>query len=281
MEGMMEYAELIPKGPLLRQVRCVWALRAPVVTGADFEPVFPDGCMELVINLGDPFERWLGGTVEQQDRVLVAGQMLGPSFIRATGTVEMVGVRLQPWGAPGMFGASAEELVDQILPADVLAVPLPALVAELAEVRDLPSRCLLTERRLGSLLRPQGSAPLAVIALAQGTRSSVARAAFEAGVSMRQLERQSQHWTGLLPRKLVRLARFQNALRSLRQSSTRPLAQIAVETGYSDQAHLTREFRRLGGVTPSVFRAAAGRITTAFVSSSLSVLPAVREFPAR
>jgi AraC-like DNA-binding protein len=277
----MEYSELIPKGPLFRQVRCIWALRAPAVTGADFEPVFPDGCIELVINLGHPFERWLGGTVEQQDNVLVAGQMLSPSFIRPTGTVEMIGVRLQPWGAPGMFAVPADELVDQILPADVLATPVPTLVAELAEVPDLTTRCLLMERRLVSLLKPQASAPLAVIALAEGTVSSVSRAALDAGVSMRQLERQSQHWTGLLPRKLVRLARFQSALRSLRQSSTRPLAQIAAETGYSDQAHLTREFRRLGGVTPSVFRAAAGRITTAFLSSSLSIRPAVQEFPAR
>ncbi|NUU21634.1 MAG: AraC family transcriptional regulator, partial [Streptomycetaceae bacterium] len=34
----------------------------------------------------------------------------------------------------------------------------------------------------------------------------------------------------------------------------RPLADLATDVGYNDQAHLTGEFRRLMGVPPAAFR---------------------------
>ncbi|HBM56940.1 MAG TPA: AraC family transcriptional regulator, partial [Acidimicrobiaceae bacterium] len=38
----------------------------------------------------------------------------------------------------------------------------------------------------------------------------------------------------------------------------RPIAEIAAECGFSDQANLTRQFGRLIGETPARFRAAKG-----------------------
>ena len=36
------------------------------------------------------------------------------------------------------------------------------------------------------------------------------------------------------------------------------LAAVATETGFADQAHLTRVFKRETGLTPAVFRSLAG-----------------------
>jgi AraC family transcriptional regulator len=53
----------------------------------------------------------------------------------------------------------------------------------------------------------------------------------------------------------VRQLRVEYARREIFRSD-RPLTQIALDAGFSDQSHLTRTFKRLTGMTPAQFRAA-------------------------
>jgi AraC-like DNA-binding protein len=55
-------------------------------------------------------------------------------------------------------------------------------------------------------------------------------------------------WVGYGPRTLARVLRLQRAVVLLR--SGRPAAEVAVEAGYADQPHLSREMRALTGRTP-------------------------------
>jgi AraC family transcriptional regulator len=45
-----------------------------------------------------------------------------------------------------------------------------------------------------------------------------------------------------------------DAARRLLSETERPIADIALETGFTDQSHLTRVFRRCLGETPAGFR---------------------------
>jgi transcriptional regulator GlxA family with amidase domain len=75
-------------------------------------------------------------------------------------------------------------------------------------------------------------------------------------VSRRQLERDFRHWLGLAPGSYARLVRFQRAARAI--AGGMPLAHVAAEQGYADQAHMTRAFGEIAGVTPRHLRASAG-----------------------
>ena len=69
------------------------------------------------------------------------------------------------------------------------------------------------------------------------------------GVSERQLRRRFLDAVGYGPKTLGRVLRFQ---RFLQLSGERAdLARLALDAGYADQAHLTRETRRLSGRTPA------------------------------
>ncbi len=53
-----------------------------------------------------------------------------------------------------------------------------------------------------------------------------------------------------------RVLRFAAAVERLGAAPTVPLAELAVEAGYADQAHLTHEARALSGLSPGQLRAA-------------------------
>ncbi|HJQ83469.1 MAG TPA: helix-turn-helix domain-containing protein, partial [Candidatus Binatia bacterium] len=79
----------------------------------------------------------------------------------------------------------------------------------------------------------------------------------ETGYSHRRFIALFRDAVGLPPKLYCRVLRFQEALRLLVVRPPRPLADVALAAGYSDQPHLNREFRELAGVSPSEYRAAA------------------------
>ncbi|MBL4837303.1 MAG: AraC family transcriptional regulator [Kordiimonadaceae bacterium] len=80
---------------------------------------------------------------------------------------------------------------------------------------------------------------------------SVSAVAAGLGVELRSLQRLVYKQTGRSPVYWRQLARVRNAGRMLTESNE--LADVASLAGFSDQAHMTREFRRWFGVTPKVF----------------------------
>jgi AraC-like DNA-binding protein len=79
----------------------------------------------------------------------------------------------------------------------------------------------------------------------------------ELGIGDRQLRRRFADAVGYGPKTLERILRFQRFLRLARgDGASRPdLARLALEAGYADQAHLTRECSRLAGLPPAALLA--------------------------
>ncbi len=72
------------------------------------------------------------------------------------------------------------------------------------------------------------------------------------GLTLRQIERRFLQQFGLTPKAYQRLARMALLLARFGQApATTPLAGLAAELGYADQAHLSREHKRLIGVPPT------------------------------
>ena len=72
----------------------------------------------------------------------------------------------------------------------------------------------------------------------------------------RQLRRRFERAVGYGPATLVRVQRFQHFLALAEQQPGAALSRLAVEAGYADQAHLTRECGRLSGLAPAALLAA-------------------------
>ena len=77
----------------------------------------------------------------------------------------------------------------------------------------------------------------------------------EVGLSKYYFSRRFKRRTGQSPYQFVIYERVRAARRRLRET-TQPLAQVALEVGFSSQSHLTRVFKRHVGATPAQYRRA-------------------------
>ena len=78
------------------------------------------------------------------------------------------------------------------------------------------------------------------------------------GLGRRQLERRFLATVGTSPKVAARIARFRGAVARLHLDSEIELSRVALNSGYADQAHFTREFKSLAGVPPGVYRQGLG-----------------------
>ena len=53
----MDYGHYTVPPSLTPLVKAVWFARGDAGAGAFADPIVPDGCVEVVFNLGDPFEQ--------------------------------------------------------------------------------------------------------------------------------------------------------------------------------------------------------------------------------
>lgn len=81
----------------------------------------------------------------------------------------------------------------------------------------------------------------------------------QCGMSPTHFARAFKRSVGLPPHQWLLLRRVDVA-KSLLWQGTMRVAEIALETGFSDQSHFTRVFSRLVGVTPQVWRASHARL---------------------
>ncbi|NVD09021.1 helix-turn-helix domain-containing protein [Vibrio sp. JPW-9-11-11] len=72
----------------------------------------------------------------------------------------------------------------------------------------------------------------------------------QVSLSQRQIERQFKQWIEMTPKQYQRILRVRNALDYLRNNRQAELVDVAQRFGFSDQAHMTREFRAIAAITP-------------------------------
>ena len=180
-------------------------------------PVFPDGCRDLIVNLPE----------RGAPACFVSALADRVETVRLAAGDRLVGVRMRA-------GAQFEE---------------PALLAALAGRERFGAIDLLAA--VGDVARVHPDVREALECLAASPSLVIARAAL--GVSERSLERLLTPRTGRRPAYWRSLARARRCARAL--GGVVPLIEVALDNGYADQAHMTRDMRRWFGATPARMRA--------------------------
>lgn len=268
----MQYSEIVPSPHLAEYVKCFWSLEQSKSQVSEApEPVVPDGCLEIVFNLADRFQRFLADlTVETQAASIVAGQMRKSVLIKPTGNVKLFGIRFRSSGAYPFFDFSLYELTDRIESLDSVLGTEGRVIEEQINEAATFAECVgiietfLTKRLVenkkfdGTLIRA------AEIIVENDGMMSVGGVARIVGVSERRLERKFKQKIGVSPKLFSRIIRFQNILKALKETGTDDVLDTALTFGYFDQPHMIREFKEFSGKSPTAFLDNSHRLTEFF-----------------
>ncbi|GAA3241129.1 AraC family transcriptional regulator [Pseudonocardia petroleophila] len=187
---------------------------------------------------------------------LVAGLHDGPARIASGAAQTGLQLRLTWRGTRALFGVPAGELAgDTVDLAALLGRRTGSLLERLADAGTWAERFTHLDRALGELadadaaagVRPEVGHAWDRLQETGGTLR-IADLAREVGWSRRHLADQLRRETGLAPKAAARVIRFERAGDRLRFTRD-PLATVAADCGYVDQAHLSRDFRDLAGQT--------------------------------
>lgn len=181
--------------------------------------------------------------------VFVGPRMSGEMIERRTDK-SAVGVSFGAGAAIAFIGADAYETFNITTPLDA-AWPVGSLSDRLAE-QTVAEALDLIEAELAKSLRRTSVNP-AVFAAARAIRRGhpAARTAELLGVDRRRFVPEFRRIVGVAPKHYERICRFNRATEEIRRPDAKPLALIAAEQGFADQAHLTREIRHFAQTTPA------------------------------
>jgi AraC-like DNA-binding protein len=233
------YRTLAPAPPLRRFVECLWVHFVPDADSDGDRRILPDGRVDLV---------WIRGL-----GTVVAGPQ--SRFTRRPVAAPMlaVGARFRPGAAPTLLRVPAVELLDDTMPLTAIDVRLARRLDEaLLRASDEQGAFDALNRELTGWLERRQPDPLVgeAVALLARRAATVAEVAQRVFLSERQLERRFADHVGYGPKTLQRILRLQHVVRQLESHAAGQLAEVAASAGYADQSHLSRETRRLTGLTP-------------------------------
>ncbi|MEQ1950524.1 AraC family transcriptional regulator [Mesorhizobium sp. CN2-181] len=216
----------------------------------------------LIISFGEPFYIGLGRAPSEADRIasFAAGLYAGPVLIESFGASHCLQIDFSPLGARRFFKLPMHELADRmVLLDDVLGNEGAALRERLGNAPDWRTRFALVidfvSARIDAAKTPAAEVREVFGHIEiSGGRAPISRLAARIGWSRKHLADRFNAEVGLGPKSIARIVRFNRALAAAR-SGGEGWADIAAGCGYADQAHLTREFQAMAGLSPAAWRA--------------------------
>lgn len=223
--------------------------------------ILPDGCTDFIFTLGE-----VTNMIEEESLIMqpYRSYFVGPmnrysTLVTYAETVHMFGIRFLPCGLFRFMQLPLEELGNQrISTHDVGGIFNDSLAERLCEHPHIQNRIKLVESFLiqalctNGMIEKQISYAVDCINFSKG-KLPVRSLAENICLCQRHFERKFKHYTGYSPKEYSRIIKFKNAMGLLRSTSCDNLLSIAVEAGYYDAAHLSKEIKALSGSTPGSF----------------------------
>jgi len=208
----------------------------------------PDGCVDLVLEVtASGYCSWIYGSTTR------------PTAIPCTAGTHYLGIRFHPGQSRHFIAAAAHEITDcREELRTLIRFPSERVATHIASevlFDELDTILIATLSRV-----PPAESYIDGVVQHISARHGMVRVddiAVRFGKSRRQMERVFLQTVGVPLKFFCMISRLKHAADLIVLPASRSLSAIAHDAGYSDQAHMTRDFTRLAGVSPGQLRADA------------------------
>jgi len=251
----MQHQEFEPPDELRDAIKCFWYDRKDFGELQSGFEVVPDGYAEIIFYFGSPCSMSHNGGLQPLPSPFMMGLLNQPVLFYTKNRLEIIGIRCFPWTVFDLLGLPSGKDKVRILehPIAQLQSALNKLIhagrvdEALAQVKQY---FLNARSRIGadSMLFKAGVA----MRKANGNMP-VSQVAAAAHATVRTLERKFKQSSGYTVKDVSGVMRFEQVRNQLWLYPDSNIAGLAHELGYTDQSHLSREFKRYSGTTPAAF----------------------------
>ena len=221
----------------------------------------PGTTVTVILGFGDPLRSSSRHHAAVERQSFVAGLADAHVITEGTGVSSGMQLNLTPIGAYLLFGRPMSEIANRIIAVeDAFGADGPQFVEALHGARDWERRFDLLDAALAARFahaRPAspGVACAYRTIMERDGNVSITDMAGRLGWSRKHLVSQFRDQIGLPPKTFARIARFRHAVDVARSSPHVRWTELALTSGYYDQAHFIRDFSEFAGVTPTRFLA--------------------------
>jgi AraC-like DNA-binding protein len=243
----MKFSQVNPDNSLASYIDAYWTATGDAINTAT-EKILPDGCIDIIFNLGADCLTDNGAFNMQNEKVYLVGTMTRFKETVMHDETKLIGVRFKPAGFSAFHKfSSLQEITDKTIEYEkVFSFDLKKISSDhvtyfnqfFSDKLKKPNHFLF--QVIETIRIQKGQIKVEVLASKHFT-------------TVRQLERSFKQHIGISPKQLIDLTRYQNAMTAFQTRKPKEsILSIAIDSGYYDHAHLTNEFKRYNGVIPTL-----------------------------
>ena len=213
--------------------------------------------IEFVFGDRFKFRHWGSPDEETVPAASLVGMLTRPHVtLLHQGAFQSFIIMFQAHGLTDLFGIPSSEVTNHTYDADaVLGKPVRELEQRLGNCETFQQRGAVANHFFAERLKHAQAVDRMAFAadriLSSSGKLPSAELAGQAGIGVRQFQREFSARFGASPKLFSRIVRFQNALDTKARSSTKSWTDVAQELGYYDQMHMVHEFREFTGDSPT------------------------------
>ena len=251
----MHHQEFAPPEELRDTIKCFWYNKRD---GGELQSGFevqPDGYAEIIFYFGSVLSVSNNGGLLELPSPFMMGLLNQPVVFYTKTRLEIIGIRCFPWTVfdllglqPGKDGvrifehpiARLQYTLNKLIDAGSVDEALARMKQYFLDARSGIAVDSMLFKAGAAMRKANGAMPVSKVAAA-------------AHATVRTLERNFKQSSGYSVKDVSGLMRFEQVRNRLWHYPDINLAGLAHELGYTDQSHLSREFKRYSGTTPAAF----------------------------